>query len=152
MMLPGLAKHPKRWLVTKGPMSATISTLLDLGWKPVAPDKWLVEDGGGRYEATLGAGHFAKPQVLRAAQEAAVRRLWESAAEHSCGKGLEEGPPSLRAAKSAKYDFIKEGKVLGGGCSRICGDRHPPRAGPRRRKRRSREERRLLHQVRWKAP
>jgi len=76
------------------------------------PDKWLVESGGCRYEAVLGVGHFAKPQVLRAAQEAAVRRLWEGAAEHCCGKGLEEGPPSLRAAKAATSDFIKEEKYL----------------------------------------
>ena len=39
-----MADEPTRWLRVTGPMTATIATMMDIGWAPVLPNKWLNPD------------------------------------------------------------------------------------------------------------
>ena len=39
-----MADGPTRWLRVTGPMTATIATMMDIGWAPVLPNKWLNQD------------------------------------------------------------------------------------------------------------
>ena len=40
-----LAQSKARWQCARGTASATICTLLDLGWKPIQPEKWITPSG-----------------------------------------------------------------------------------------------------------
>jgi hypothetical protein len=104
-MLGKLATHPSKWSIVKGPISATIATLLDLQWGAVHPDAWLSKD---KKWARIDAAHFSKAQVLGKIQEDLIASAWNKASAHEHGKGL-EGGPHLHIAKRAKKTLIKEG-------------------------------------------
>jgi hypothetical protein len=79
--------------ISLGPASATISALVDLGWKPNKPDHWTVD------EATtikLGKQPFTRLQILTRARRDMQCKLLTKAAEHCHGSGLEL-PPLLFA-------------------------------------------------------
>ena len=88
-----LAKAKSRWQMVRGPASATISTLLDLGWKPVHPDSWITDSGleWARFDAVEGVTHH---HVLHVIEQQLTQRLWCHAAGAHCGKDWNTASPT----------------------------------------------------------
>ena len=105
-----VALAKSRWQMVRGPASATIAILLDLGWKPVRPNRWILPDGS--QSATFDSIHgVTQHQVLHALETALQRRLWTHASEAFCGSGLEHGSPYLDPAARAHKDLVKQGRL-----------------------------------------
>ncbi len=84
-----LAQTPKadRWRGVIGPVGATIATLLDIGWNPVAPDFWKAPE----WDWQLGDERFETPAFVASVARAVSGPLWREAAKHHGGGGLEKG-------------------------------------------------------------
>ena len=94
-----------RWMKVTGPMQATMAVLGGIGWRPVAPDKWI--DAAGDQYAELGWSPFANASILDTLTVAFERAAWVSASSHFLGRGLESGTPVLEPARSARRWFRK---------------------------------------------
>ena len=72
--------------MVSGPMRATIATLLDLGWAPVAPDAWIEPAPSNLQWHITGPGDYGR---LRAAiTRTAMKAHWKDASMHFAGKGM----------------------------------------------------------------
>ena len=97
----------KRWRGIIGITTATVATLLDIGWNPVGPADWI-SDEGVEYRADL-------PSLLRAEadwsdlkaalHESLLRKLWGKRRSRIVATGLKtcqtstaRGPPSAAPA------------------------------------------------------
>ena len=98
-----------KWRKVTGPMTATMKALLDNGWKIVKPDQWIRVIGNDEKE--LGK-ITEKPQetqaVVRAFGQDVETEIWKKAARHYLGRGLENGPPSMEAARRAKKHLLRK--------------------------------------------
>ena len=93
------------WSKALGPMGATIATLLQLGWNPATPDRWI--DHKDRL-IEINLHDSGNRDVLKEVERRAEEQCWEEAAKHYSGAGLEKGIPSFQAAKSAWRKFMKD--------------------------------------------
>ena len=89
-----------------GPAIATIQALQDIGWKPVRPDFWVVDD---TTNVKVDLEPFTKLQILARASQDLQKKVWRQAASHEHGGGLEKGIPSFKAALHAVKCFRKHG-------------------------------------------
>ncbi len=99
----GLVGDQLRWKAACGPITGTINTLIDAGWKPAAPDRWLSPKGE---MALVGATPYANAHVraeVRSDLEAAAAR---EASEHAVGEGIGDCV-RLGLARAAKRFFLK---------------------------------------------
>ena len=78
-----------RWRAVKGPMSATIATLLEEGWDPVGPLLWQ-DTEGARWELNLQVPNLGL-QIRHQVAHHAEQRQWKIAAKHFLGQGMEQG-------------------------------------------------------------
>ena len=101
---PMLAGNPRRWNQATGPISATICSLLEAGWKPSSPGFWLSPHGS----ATLDGALFNKAQIIDSFSSDMEMQTWKAAARHSSSSGLERGVIT-DFAKKARSQLIKEG-------------------------------------------
>ena len=85
-----------RWHRARGPLTATISTLIDIKWKPKAHHKWISADG-------IMVADFMARHIETC--------LWKETAKARFGSGLETCIPHFGPAAKAYRDFIKEWKV-----------------------------------------
>jgi hypothetical protein len=108
--LPALRPARSRWARVRGPLGATVATLLDLGWRPIAADIWLTPAGDESCQL-LGVP-FARPHILQRIRETTLLRSWGAAATHHLGQGLEEGPPSLHVALREAQAARRRGDFL----------------------------------------
>ena len=100
-----------KWRKVTGPMTATMKALLDNGWKIVKPDKWVRVIGNDEKElAKITENPHETRAVLRAFGQDVEFEIWRKAAKHYLGRGLENGPPSMEAARRAKKTLVKEGR------------------------------------------
>ena len=108
-LLRKIAHAKSRWQMVRSPASATIATLLDLGWKPIRPNQWLVPDGShlATFDAVDGV---TQHHVLHILETALHRRLWDNAANAYSGSGLEGGLPSLLPASKAHKALTRQGR------------------------------------------
>ena len=91
-------RRERQWLTVKGVASATIATLMQDGWVPFGPERWVTPDRNKR--ADFGSGDpFVLGQLLREVKIHATQRLWDRAARRNDGKGLEKGRPNLALCK-----------------------------------------------------
>lgn len=67
-----------RWMRVKGPLSAAIATLLDMGWKPIHPTKWL--DRGRQVHDFVEYPGISHHKVRHLVGNDLTRQLWEEAA------------------------------------------------------------------------
>ena len=78
---------PTPWATIKGPTGAIIGTLDYVGWKPISPLKWVDEEGSIR--------RFQKgccyQQLINGIRESAQNIVWNKAAQHRHGNGLQQG-------------------------------------------------------------
>jgi hypothetical protein len=102
-----MASSSKRWLLVKGPMSAIIATVIEIGWKPIAPNEWVTADGQfACFDAVPGASQY---QVQFEFKRILERDLWTHAASAYNGGGLGSGTPHFGPASKAYRDLLKEG-------------------------------------------
>ena len=99
-----LAGNPRRWNQATGPISATICSVLEAGWKPSSPGFWQSPDGS----ATLDGALFDKAQIIDSFSSDMEMQTWKAAARHSSSSGLERGIIT-DFAKKARSQLIKEG-------------------------------------------
>ena len=111
------------WSHAKGPISGTICAVLEIGWKPLAPDRWLAGD----LMAIIDGAGFCKAHILGQAQKDISKHLWREASKHKNSSGLEDGG-ILQPAKAAKKSLIKEGNYAAAKAVDflICGAIHDP--------------------------
>jgi hypothetical protein len=100
-------QHPEaRWLHARGPMTATICTLLDMGWTPIHPCKWLPNDTDDKqntidFNRTEGVTNF---EVKHLIEQHLTNKVWKEAADDGTNSGYAEGKPILTAVdKAYKY-------------------------------------------------
>ncbi len=108
--LPRMLLNGVQWARASGPLQGTIAAMGQLGWVPAQPARWLAPDGAtdADLEETDGG---AQNDVDEAIQFSAETAVWRTAASHFLGGGLEEGTPSLRAAKEARSWFVRRGRA-----------------------------------------
>ena len=87
-------------------MTAVIATLLDAGWKPITPCKWLIRKAlvYANFVAEEGVSHH---EVLHKLQQDIQDDLWEHASQANCGTGLELGRPHFGPVSKAHAAFIR---------------------------------------------
>ena len=93
-----------RWMKVKGPMAATICTLLDMKWKPIHPCKWMPHDSE-EIEDFSGVEGVTNHKVKHLAEKHLTDSIWKEAADDNDNGGYEKGKPDLTAASRA-YDFF----------------------------------------------
>ncbi|CAK0856217.1 unnamed protein product, partial [Prorocentrum cordatum] len=86
--LQALGPH-RRWNQVKGPMTGVIVQLLGLGWNPRRLDSWTSPAGDGWAYRPEDIPHIGA--LLQKVQLSAQQQLWQQAAEHRHGAGLQEG-------------------------------------------------------------
>ncbi|CAK0871462.1 unnamed protein product [Prorocentrum cordatum] len=110
-------KRTSRSKGVTGIVTATIATLLDLGWSPTGPWDWTSDDGVQLRapDSMIGQG----PQdmwALKAELSASIQRyMWKRAAQHWHGKGLEGGARTSRVpvgTSRCNSDFRKVSRNL----------------------------------------
>ena len=104
---PSLAKDHRRWNQATGPITATICSVLEAGWKPSTPGFWQAPEGS----ATLDGALFNKAQITDLFSKDMEMQTWKSAAGHSLSTGTEKGIPT-DFAKTARSQLIKEGNFM----------------------------------------
>ena len=102
----------ERWRRVTSPISATIATLLHIGWAPVQPSHWLAKDRG--YQAIIGRGSWEDSQIVKAIEEEAELLAWKRASTRAfAAEEFSQGPPSWegvrRAAKKLRKLGLEEG-------------------------------------------
>ena len=89
----------KRWAQAKGALSATVIVLLDLGWDPQLPHRWVGD--GLRWDISNDAMDFGPLfEAVRAAVEA---KLWAKASTRPDGRGAEHGVDTSPILKHLKW-------------------------------------------------
>ena len=89
-----------RWKRVKGPLSATIAVLMEIGWKPAQPNLWVSRQGT-QVASRMERGDQAT--IMAAIGDEVSRILWARAADHEGGGGLEKGQPDLGPARRAEH-------------------------------------------------
>ena len=100
---PILAGNSRRWNQAAGPISTTICSVLEAGWKPSTPGFWQTPDGS----ATLDGALFNKAQIIDSDME---MQTWKTAARHtssSVSQLIKEG--NFMAARA--LDFLVCGAI-----------------------------------------
>ena len=77
-----------RWLRVRGFLSAVIACVFEAGWEPTRPDRWISPDGL-IWQAAAG---LADPtDLLNEMARGWQKTIWQQAAKHYMGGGLENG-------------------------------------------------------------
>ena len=84
----------------KGPIAATISTLIDLQWVPVAADTWA--DHAHNQYCHIDGAPYVRAQLMPAIRRRACQIAWQRASQHYLGKGLGLGTRLLQLAQRAQ--------------------------------------------------
>lgn len=93
-----------KWGSIRGPMGATIGTLVELGWKPESPARWI-DHRGNRWEYS---GRGSLGPLYAAIGEAVEIKVWSKAKEHHAGAGLEVGFDMMPVKKMEKIMLKKD--------------------------------------------
>ena len=103
-----MADEQARWMRVTGPMSATIATMMDVGWAPVLPNRWLTKDKSAvaTFDAKEG---ITQMHVCHIIENDILDKIWKHAADASCGRGLQTGYPLFEPIAKAHKKLIKEG-------------------------------------------
>ena len=108
---PILARDPRRWNQATGPISATMCSVLEAGWKPSTPGFWQTPDAS----ATLDGALFNKAQIIDSFSSDMEMQTWKRAAGHSLSAGMEKGIITDFAKKARSQ--LNRGKFPGCACA-----------------------------------
>ena len=96
------ATDPRRWNKATGPISATVCSVLEAGWKPSTPGFWQAPDAS----ATLEGALFNKAQIVDSFSNVMEMQTWKRAPGHSLSAGMEKGTIT-DFAKKARSQLIR---------------------------------------------
>jgi hypothetical protein len=99
---------PSRWQKVTGHIDAVIATALDIGWRPIQPLEW--EDRGGDLWAFSPADPGLRTQLRHHLLQDLRGFIWQKAAKHLHGGGLENGL-DLTTVKKHYRLLTRQGKV-----------------------------------------
>ena len=121
---PILGRDPRRMNQATGPISATICSVLEAGWKPSTPGFWQTPDAS----ATLDGALFNKAQIIDCFSKDMDMQTWKRAAGQSLSSGMEKGI-NTDFAKKARSQLIKEGNFMAARALDflVCGAINEPR-------------------------
>ena len=109
-------QDPNRWKQVKGPIAATMSVLLDLGWVPMRPDMWKDPEGlffcmrGTVYRDPSRQRLIAHYEELKhAIRRDALKYVWDSRPKVGNHKGP-EGAYDVSIVRDLVKFLRKEGK------------------------------------------
>ena len=105
--MPTLVGDPRRWRRAKGMVAGTICTLVEIGWKPAAPDRWVTADN---VMAMVGTAPFAAARILVQATAAIQERTLRQNSAHAHSDGIGKHP-SLEPARKVQKHFLRKGMV-----------------------------------------
>ena len=98
-----LQKANRPWSIVKGPMTATIAHLLQMGVTPLGPLKW-------GYEGKVSNLEDGPPGIiLQELEHIKEKQVWQEASLHRYGSGLELGC-DLTAIKQHYHYLVQQGK------------------------------------------
>ena len=106
-----LSESKNKWNMAKGPMTATIAMLLDLGLKPIHPQVY-------HHKAEDGEIYALKPchdehsinRVIHEITMISEKQIWKQASQQYMGGGLDKGPPYLQPVMKAYQTLNAQGK------------------------------------------
>ena len=107
-------KDNTRWYNVYGGISVLLSTLMDIGWYPQAPDYWLNDMGGSYFFTDDPVDEVALYQRMK---QDLARIGWKNAAKHHGGRGMENGI-YLGQLSSKLHNLDKRGKAMQAGALR----------------------------------
>ena len=97
-----------RWRRVTSPISATIASLLHIGWSPVQPSHWLAVDRS--FQAIIGRGSWEDSQIVKAIEEEAELLAWRRASSRGfAAEELAQGPPCWEGVRRAAKKLRKLG-------------------------------------------
>ena len=100
-----------RWRGIRGICSATVATLLQLGWEPTGPSDWT-SPRGERFAASVDAVRNQETDFYELKAEIAdsvARMIWSGASRYRNGEGLQE-VPDLTGARRQINKLRKDGE------------------------------------------
>ena len=104
-LLPRLGlDRPNMWKRAKGPITGTMAAVLEIGWKPLTPDRWLAGD----HLAIIDGAKYTKAHILGRVRKDIETNLWSEATKHGNSTGLAKGA-LLHPARQARASLVKEG-------------------------------------------
>ena len=101
-----LHRATNRWQLVRGPMGATISTLLDLGIKPAHPINWITSN----YALNISHDKHSRHRVEHEVTELILKQIWNKASDQYNGKGLKAAPPDMEPAMSVHKALLRKGE------------------------------------------
>ena len=99
-MLSKLQDASTRWMRVIGPLSATISTLLDMQGKPAHPCRWI-PGGSSDYVDFAEHPHISDHRMLHLVENSLTQKVWADVADTGIQAGFEEGIPDFEAVNEA---------------------------------------------------
>ena len=101
---PILARDPRRWNQATGPISATICSVLEPGWKPSTPGFWQTPSYSGQ------------AQIIDSFFQDMEMQTWKRAAGHSLSAGMEKRYHH-RLCQEGQVSADQRGKIHGCTCA-----------------------------------
>ena len=105
--LPLWQKTTEAGTKRQAPISATICSVLEAGWKPSTPGFWQAPEAS----ATLDGALFNKAQIIESFSKDMETHMWKKAAGHPLSTGMEKGI-TTDFAKKATSQLITEGNFM----------------------------------------
>jgi len=106
-----ILKDKDRWREVVGPLSATMATLLDLGWFPVHPSRWMSQDRNNCFHLTQCESHFST--FLVTIRHQLIAKQWKISPLDVSGEYPTILTPQsvevLEGAKQAHRKLLREG-------------------------------------------
>eukprot|EP00959_Pyramimonas_sp_CCMP1952_P134044 2803990-Pyramimonas_sp.AAC.1 len=83
----------RKWRLAKGPLSATIATLLDIGWDPVSATQWDTDGGHSWLSPTAKDEKLQEMTsdftlLLSDVSDSIDKQLWRKASQHEAAEDL----------------------------------------------------------------
>lgn len=109
-MMGKLKDKDTRWMKVRGPMSATIGTLLDLGWRPVHPTSWIPSQNCDDYVDFYENHRVSEHKVIHMIEKDLTKKIWREADDGGTNGGFRKGKPSMHTINRAYKQLEKEEK------------------------------------------
>ena len=108
-MYKQMYKKDNKWQLVRGPLTATIATLLDQDIRPIDPGTFIIGTGPDavRLQPMKSIEHRRRAIALPEAH--AESKVWQAASKQYCGGGLEYGTPYPQPIWKAHNKLTKEG-------------------------------------------
>ena len=87
-----------------GPMATLQIALRQIGWQPQTPTEWMDTEGS----KWIIKGDEDFHQIKQAVQDDSIKQLWNLAAKHNQGAGLEQGADMIQLKRTLNSMYIHD--------------------------------------------